>query len=51
MEDLIKQVIAKSRGRRKSVAVIHRYLRMKYGISIDLSLLKDRLEATPSQFA
>ncbi|BDD00119.1 hypothetical protein [Persicobacter psychrovividus] len=51
MEDIINKILKSHRSRRKSIAVIHRYLRMKYKIQIDHKLLKARLDALNTSFA
>lgn len=49
MNCLIESVIRKAVKSRKNVAVMQRYLRLKYRISIPAELLQSRLKASQSQ--
>ncbi len=48
MNDLISNVLAKARKRRKSLAVIKRYLFAKYKIRLSDDVLKQRLKQETS---
>lgn len=51
MNCLIESVIRKAVKSRKNIAVMQRYLRLKYRISIPAELLQSRIKASQSQAA